>query len=507
MRALRVLLRHRVTSWLRDPGWGTGTVAGQIVLLGLLLVLLFPVGLGSYAIGAGIREVNPDASVLRLLNGGMLYLVPALTLARFFLQSPPSGRLGAYLALPIRRRGVLRGQILFALLSVHTVFAVVVVGPVWGAEVWPALSGGEATAWLASALLLAGVLPALGMQLLNVLLGREPAWFLGALLVATGVVGLDAVVEVSLLWSASKVVFGTPLLRLIFSLLATAGTYAVLLRVLEARVEVDRRTAPRPARSSTRAWGAQVYRWIESTLPAGRLVALELRGVVRTRRLRGLALMGITIALTFFALTVAEVFVGTSAKIGANGVLNVAFWGLGGALIGVSVQAYAISAGHIEGTFARPHRLEAVVASKIVLFWTGLVPGTLLLLALLPWLSLRVGTFLGACALYWWGVMVPAMVYLSAQLRTPVDLSASAFSFNGTVGNLAGFALLPVILVILGGSVGASLADAWWTAAAVLGGLGLLGLGGLSWSLHPLVRQLDRHRHAMVEGFRENEPI
>lgn len=102
---------------------------------------------------------------------------------------------------------------------------------------------------------------------------------------------------------------------------------------------------------------------------------------------------------------------------------------------------------------------------------------------------------------------MPAMVYLSAQLRTPVDLSASAFSFNGTVGNLAGFALLPVILVILGESVGASLADAWWTAAAVLGGLGLLGLGGLSWSLHPLVRQLDRHRHAMVEGFRENEPI
>jgi len=368
MRALRVLLRHRVTSWLRHPEWGTGTVAGQVVLLGLLLVLLFPVGLGSYAIGAGIRKVNPDASVLRLLNGGMLLLVPALTLARFFLQWPPSGRLGAYLALPMCRRGVLRGQILFALLSVHTVFAVVVVGPVWGAEVWPALSGPEAAAWLASALLLAGVLPALGMQLLNVLLGRESAWFLGALLVATGVVGLDAVVEGALFWSASQVVFGAPVLGLIFSLLATGGSYAVLLRVLEARVEVDRRRAPRPDRSSPRKRGTRIYRWIESTLPAGRLVALELRRVVRTRRLRGLSLMGITIALTFFALTVAEVFVGTSAEIGANGVLNVAFWGLGGALIGVSVQAYAISAGHIEGTFARPHRIEAVVASKIVLF-------------------------------------------------------------------------------------------------------------------------------------------
>jgi hypothetical protein len=236
-------------------------------------------------------------------------------------------------------------------------------------------------------------------------------------------------------------------------------------------------------------------------------VALELRQLVRTRRLRGLALMGITIALTFFALSVAEVYVGTSAEIGANAVMNVAFWGLGGALIGVSVQAYAVSAGHIEGTFARPHQLKAVVASKIALLWTGLVPGTVFLLGLLPWLSLRVGTFLGACALYWWGVIVPAMVYLGAQMRAPVDLSASAFSFDGTVGNLAGVALAPVILVVIVGSAVAALTDAWWTVAAVIGGMGLLGLGVVFWSLRPLAQHLDHHRREMVEGFREHELI
>jgi hypothetical protein len=132
MRALRILLRHRVAQWVRDPTWGAGTVAGQIVVLALLLFLLVPVGLGSYMVGAGIRAVSPGGDVLRVINGGVLYLVSALTLARFFLQSPPSGRLAPYLALPMRRRGVLRGQIVLALLSVHTVFAVVIVGPVWG---------------------------------------------------------------------------------------------------------------------------------------------------------------------------------------------------------------------------------------------------------------------------------------------------------------------------------------------------------------------------------------
>lgn len=82
-------------------------MAGQVVLLGFLLVLLAPLGLGSSMVGTVIREVNPEVEVLWVINGGMLYLVPALTLARFFVQSPPSGRLAPYLALPMRRRSVL----------------------------------------------------------------------------------------------------------------------------------------------------------------------------------------------------------------------------------------------------------------------------------------------------------------------------------------------------------------------------------------------------------------
>jgi len=83
MRALRILLRHRITSWLRDPSWGTGTVAGHIVLLGLLLFLLAPLGLGSYVLGDVLRELYPETDALRLINGGVLYLVPAFMASRF----------------------------------------------------------------------------------------------------------------------------------------------------------------------------------------------------------------------------------------------------------------------------------------------------------------------------------------------------------------------------------------------------------------------------------------
>jgi len=48
------------------------------------------------------------------------------------------------------------------------------------------------------------------------------------------------------------------------------------------------------------------------------------------------------------------------------------------------------------------------------------------------------------------------------------------------------------------------------TLLALLGGysgLLFLGLGGVVWTRDPFVQQLDRHRHAVMEGFRENEPI
>ena len=497
MRALRILLRHRVTRWLRDPTWGTGTVAGQIVLLGLLLFFLAPIGLGSSMVGTVIREVNPEADVLGVINGRILYLVPALTLARFFLQLPPSGRLASYLALPMRRRGVLRGQIVLVLLSVHTVFAVVLVGPVWVTEVWPALSGGEAVAWLASALLSAGVLPALGMQLLNVLLGREPAWFLGVLLIGIVFFGLDAVLEASLLRSVSRVVFGAPLVGLFLSLLATAGTYAVLIRVMEARFEVDRQAAPRTGGPSHRQAG--FYRWVERTLPTGRLVALTLRQVARTRRLRGLGLYGLALVIVWYGAALGGVFGELAPSL-----FFVGLFGLG-PTFGLGFIVFGISAGHADGLFARPHASRRIVKATLVLLWMGVFPGMLLLPAFLPWLSPAQSSLLLGFALWWSGILVPALVYVAPRLRKPVDTSASAFTIS--VRTLHGIAVYPLWLAP---AIAVPVADAvgvWWTAGAVLGGAGLIGLLALPWTTGVLTRQLASHRHAMLEGFRENEPI
>jgi hypothetical protein len=502
MRALRILLRHRVTRWRRDPSWGTGTVAGQIVLLALLLFFLFPLGLSSYVLGDVLRELYPEADALRLINGGMLYLVPALTASRFLLQSPPSERMAPYVSLPISPSGLLHGQVALSLLSLHTLFAAVLVGPVWAAEVMAAWSSPGAAAWLAIALLVTVVIPSHGANLLHLLLGRRPWGFVGALAGITLCFVADAVVGPDLFRGLSRLVFGRPSVGLVVAVGVVGSTHAALLRVMRTRLEVDRRTAAQIGGPSRRA--ASVYRWIERTLPAGPLVALELRQVVRTRRLRGATATILGLMAFFYGWAgVQLVMTGT---VETDVLMNVVLWGIGGPIFAIGYTVYGISAGHIDGLFAGPTPLSHIVFSKLMLLWAGLIPATLLLPTLLPWVPLRYAALLVGCALYWWGVMVPSTVYFGPRFRTPVDMSASHFSMNPS-GSLRGLVLVPPLLVLVVSPILAGATGAWWIVGGSLCAVGLIGLGVAAWRQAPFARQLDRHRHEMLKAFRENELI
>jgi len=502
MRALRILFRHRVTRWRRDPSWGTGTVAGQIVLLALLLFLLFPLGVFGYVVGDVLRELYPEANALRLINGGMLYLVPALMASRFLLQSPLSERVAPYVSLPISPIGLLYGQAALSLLSLHTLFTVVLIGPVWAAEVITAWSSLGATAWLAIALLVTVVLPSHGATLLHLLLGRRPWGFVDALAGIALIFVADATLGPDLFRGLSRVVFGRPSVGLVAAVGVVGGMHAALLRVMWTRLEVDRRTVTQIGGPSRRA--ASVYRWIEQTLPAGALVALELRQVVRTRRLRGATATILGLMVFFYGWAgVQLVMTGT---VETNVLMNVVLWGIGGPFFAIGYTVYGISSGHIDGLFAGPTSLSYIVFSKFMLLWAGLIPATLLLPMLLPWVPLRYAAFLVGCTLYWWGVMVPSTVYFGPRFRTPVDLSASHFSMNPS-GSMRGLVLLPPLLVLIASPILADATGDWWIVGGSLCAVGVIGLGVAVWWPEPFAWQLNRHRHEMLKAFREKEPI
>ncbi len=498
MCALRILLRHRVTSC---PSWGTGTVAGQIVLLALLVLLLFPLGLFGYVLGDVLRELYPDASALRLINGAMLYLVPALTASRFFLQSPPSERVAPYVSLPISRTRLLHGQAALSLLSLHTLFAVVLVGPVWAGEVVAAVSPVKAAAWLASALLLAVVLPSYGANLLHLLLGRRPRWLLAGLAGSAGLFAVDALAGPDLFRTASRFVFGAPAIGLVVTTGATGATYAALFRTMQVRLEVDRRTSRRIGGPSR--WGRAAYRWVAQNLPAGPLVALELRQILRTRRLRGMTLYTLFLLACLYLWGIASILF---AKPPSDSLFFIIACtaGIPGPSLGLGPIIFGASSSHADGLFTEPHRLQDLVVSKLVSLWICAVPGTVLLLIISSAFPVHKAGFLAACVVWWWGITIPGFVWIGLYIRKPVDLSASHFSFRND------FHALPALLLAFLPMTAFTIADGsgiWWRMSAGMGGLGLVGLLVHVWTQTPLASGLDRNRYEMLKSFRENEPI
>ncbi len=499
MRTFRILFRHRVTRWRRDPTWGTGTVAGQIVLLGLLLFLLAPLGLSSYVLGDVLRELSPETDALRLINGGMLYLVPALVASRFMTQSPPSEHVAPYVSLPISGTGLLNGQAALSLLSLHTVFAVVLVGPVWAAEIATAWSPGAAGAWLVTALLLTVVLASHGATLLHLLLGRRPWGFVGALAGIALIFVADATLGPDLVRGLSRVVFGRPALGLAAAVVAVGGMHAALLRAMRARLEVDGRTGQRSGGSPRR--GAGVYRWVERTLPAGRLVALELRQIVRTRRLRGMMLYTSLALVAIHGWGLMTVVSGGSIE--PLYIVLASTTGIGGAALGLGPVVFGASSSYADELFAHPHRLVAVVRAKMTILWNGTIPGTILLLSVCTGLPVSKSVFFVASILWWWGVVVPGFVWMGIHARKPVDLSASHFSFRtSSLRETAGvlLALAPMFTFV-------DATGYWWSTSVLLGAPGLIGVLACHWMPQLLTRRFRVRRHAMLSGFRENEPV
>jgi hypothetical protein len=194
----------------------------------------------------------------------------------------------------------------------------------------------------------------------------------------------------------------------------------------------------------------------------------------------------------------------SDGTIEAADLFGIALFGLGGPAFALGTWMFGVWARYAEGLFARPNAPDDIVWAKLTVLWAGLLPGSLVLAGVLPWFRVSHAALLGAILLCWAGVIVPGFVYLGPHFRKPVDTAASAFTMNA---NFHGLRFVPLILLLIAVLLGALLLDAWWEVTAVVAVVCAGALLGLVWTVQPLTQKLRRHRHDMLQGFRENEPI
>lgn len=499
-----ILLRHRWRRLQRSPCRNVGLFNILLVLF-LGLFPLYGLGVGSYGAMNLVQQRYPNADATALVNGSMLYLVLGLILARLLFRFVRSERLDSYLPLPISKHGLLRAQFLLSLVSPHTLLALVIVGPLWSAEMGGATTTVGALAWLASALVLSIMGPALGIQGLRVLLDCRPRTGSAGLLLGVVAIGVDATTGFGLVRAASEFIFGAPVLGLVCTIVGMGGATIAVLRGMRIRLDTDRQKK----RAGAPSGGYSPFdRWIEKALPAGRLVALELRQMVRTRLLqRFLPGMLPILLLGYGSYFIAA---GSGASLTALEEARSGFW-IVGVVAGILIYggySYGVLSDYAGGLFARPHSLAEIVKSRMIVLGLWVLFGLLLTTPLWPWVPLEQVIFALAFVVFLMGTFVPGLVYLGPRTRTPVDSSTTEGVSASSAAMEIGFKMgVPVGLILSVGIVVGGLFSAWSTVSGVFAGIGLLGMLNLPSTFPSFVRQLERHRREMLEGFWKNDPV
>jgi hypothetical protein len=293
----------------------------------------------------------------------------------------------------------------------------------------------------------------------------------------------------------------TPLAGLLLFLVASGGTYAGVLHLMKNQLEIDRSVKLREEESP--GWSKAFYRWIEQGLPAGQLVAMELRQVARTRRLRGVAVHTLIATILIHGWGIASVAL-ISVGVDSSYYFIALAAGIGGPTLGLGTLVFSISHGHIGALFAQPHLFARIVWCKLTVLWLGTIPGTLLLTGVCIWLPAPRAAFLLSTVLWWWGLVVPVSVWMGVYFRKPVDLSASYLSIKTDLYTLPTLFLasLPMVGFVLASGTGS-----WWKVSGGMSAIGLTGLCLLAWNTTLVSQHLEHHRHDMFEGFRTNELI
>lgn len=278
---IEYLISHQWKSATRSKifyrSLGVKVFAGVMGLLAGLNIL----GLG-LMLKSVLDEVAPSQNPVEVVNGILLYYFLADLLLRAFLQRLPVQLITPYLPLPISRNRLFSWVLVKSLLSTFNILPLLFFVPAAVVVIYPGAGLAASLTWVAVIvfLLLSGTYLTFFVQ---AWLQSRLTALLGYCLLLAVPLGLDLAGLTSLV-SISRRAFGwasgNPLFVLL-PLLAAALFFWMNLRALKARTYLDRIA---PQRSGSAAFEFPV---LDRFGEVGRLLALEIRMIVRNRRPRG----------------------------------------------------------------------------------------------------------------------------------------------------------------------------------------------------------------------------
>jgi len=295
-----ILLQHQWRSAVRSV-FRPQQLAGTIILSVMVVVLalnLLSLGLFLERI---LARLDPSVDPVAMVNGVLVYYVVLDLLLRLWFQKIPGQIVRPYLALPVRRTTLVHYLLTKSLLSLFNVLPLLLFVPVALRVIGPARGPTASAGWLVFLILLlltnsTATLYVRKRELVN------PWWSVGVLGVASAVGLLDAAGLFSLR-ELSGGLFEIVLRQPVWCLvpLAAFGTlYWKSFTLLRHHLTLE----DLPMAGSSVPGGRRTFRGIENLGSTGRMIALELKMLLRNKRPR---------AVVIFAAAMIPVLIGFEA--------------------------------------------------------------------------------------------------------------------------------------------------------------------------------------------------
>jgi len=486
-------LIHQWKEIKRSTIWQKNLVINLILGFFILIMLLYLLMLGLF-IDKILEELFPEKDPVVVFNGLILYYLGFEFFIRFFMQSLPTLNIETYLHLPIKKSSIVHyvsGKSIFA---VGNYLSWLVVAPFAFKVVLPTYSPVAAWVWLLSFILLVFSNNFLATYIKRQLVSKpKVVGIFGVLFISLIILDHFDLISVS---AFSNLIFSGLVQNsylLLVPMLLVVLTYTINYSFLKSKLYPDEINKEKKSKIDSLA----NIKYLKTLGFTGQLISLDLRLIWRNKRTRSIVYMApLFLGYGFFF------YPNPGFKDTFGMLIFVGLFMTGGMMLNYLNYCFGYESNYFDNILANYRDFEKYIQSKYLF---AISIATVCYVLTIPYVFFSTDILLinTMTYLYNLGFLSFALFYVATYTKKRMDLGkGAAFNYQG-MGASHWLSMLPAFLL----PIFIYLPFRWigFPKAGLLfiGALGLTGLLFHKTLLNIILKQFNKRKYYMAEGFRE----
>jgi len=476
----------------RSSIWQKNIAVNIVLGFLILLMFLYLLMLGLF-IDKIFDELYPDSDPVVVFNGVLLYYLGIEFFMRFFMQSLPTLNIETYLHLPIKKSSIVHYVVSKSIFVVGNYLSWLVILPFAFKVIAPTYSTGTAWIWFIAFAILVFCNNFLANYVKRQLVGKPSiVGIFGVVLIGLILLDFFNVISVS---SISSYLFGQLLLNPIFIIvpvLLVILTYSLNYFFLKSRLYPEEVILKKKEKIDSLA----NIRYLKTLGMTGQLISLDLRLIWRHKRTRSMVFMApLFLGYGFFFYPM-PMYVNMYPML-----IFVGIFMTGGMMLNYTNYCFSYESDYFDNVLANYKNFEEYIRAKYLF---AISIATVCYVVTIPYVFFGTHILLINTVTYLYNIGFLAFVlfYVATFSKKRMDLTkGAAFNYQGLgashwLSMLPAF-LLPVLIYIPFNMMGEKTAGLLF-----IGALGLAGLLFHKSMLNIVLKQFNKRKYDMAEGFR-----